>query len=209
MNNITNSQTNTKALLRTITLVSTIALVLSITLSVAHGVPNRSNSPDAHCTPTGEKSADHIGYEFVRCCWMEKVPDGTGNNGGNLESYCSECENRGINGKVNCTEPELQMRTGATTNEPIFPTNDVVLDEQQSKPNVPLTEQSIPQGNPGTLEPLEESSNDENSESENSEYSDNPGFSNVQPQSPTNLEQQTTGDSNNNEEVSQDSEAQR
>jgi hypothetical protein len=201
MDNISNTQTNRKTLWRSITLISAVVLVLSMSFSYAFGAPPHWGWKNNYNCTYNDKTT----LTQKTCCWHENVEPGTGNPnlGGNQEIYCQTCSNI-YQGNGNyaweCDSPELQFRTGATTDQPISPTNDIVLDEQQqSKPILPLTDQSIPQGNLGTLEPQEDSSNNENSETENSVSSDNPGFSNVEPQNPDELEQQTTDDSNNDE----------
>ncbi len=109
--------------------------------SVTFAVPNQSNDSDTHCTPTGEKSDN--GLELVKCCWFVKVKPGTGHWGADFEQYCSECENGGSRGKINCSEPELQYRTAPTTDESVFPNNEgVAEDPQVNQPSI-RSDQSI------------------------------------------------------------------
>ena len=119
MDNTLNVQINTKSLLIKVTIISSITLVLSITLSNAYAVPNLSNSPEAYCNSTGEQSPN--GLEMVRCCWWVAVEPGKGYEGTGDEYYCSECENGGSRGYINCSEPELHFRAGPTTGENIAP----------------------------------------------------------------------------------------
>lgn len=183
MNNISNAQRDTKTFFKGVSMISAIVLGPSIALSNVYVVPNLSNSSIAHCSSTGKKSSN--GLELVECCWTVKVPDGTGYKGEHSELYCSECENGGTRGYINCSEPELQFRTAPTTDESIFPNeDDNFLDEQQPNPNSPLNDQRVPTGNVGTLEQLEDSSNNQNSESGDYVSSDNPGLFNVVPQNP-------------------------
>ncbi|WP_458745976.1 hypothetical protein [Candidatus Nitrosocosmicus sp. T] len=206
MNNIINAQTSAKTYLKRVTMIATIVLVLSITLSNVDAVPNKSNDKETTCKSTGKESAN--GLEIVECCWFDFVKPGTGFGGGSVEEYCSECEDGGSRGKINCSEPELQYRTGPTTDESVFPNDDSnAIDEQQPNPSSPLTDQRVPPGNVGVLEQLEDSSNNQNSESADTNPS-NPGLMNVVPQNPTVSEPQTAEDSNN-ENLPQDSGAQR
>lgn len=181
MDSTNNAQINAKTFLRILTMISAIALVFSITFSSAYAVPNLSNDPSADCNSTGKKSPN--GLELVRCCWYVAVEPGKGYEGTGDEYYCSECENGGSRGNINCSEPELQFRTAPTTDDSILPNDDSkVLDEQQPSPNSPLPDQRIPPGNAGVLEQLGDSSNNQNSESEDSVSSDNSGLFNVVPQ---------------------------
>ncbi len=80
------------------------------------------------------------------------------------------------------------------TNEPpirsdnsVGPNDDSnAIDEQQSNPNSPQSEQRVPAGNVGVLEELEDSSN---SKSEDSVSSENQGLFNVVPQDQATLQQ--------------------
>jgi hypothetical protein len=78
-------------------------------------VPNRSNSGLASCQSTGKQSSG--GLELVQCCWHESVPKGTGFEGGDKEMYCSECENGGTRGYINCSDPELQYMDKPLTSD--------------------------------------------------------------------------------------------
>jgi hypothetical protein len=181
MVNITNTQTKAKTFLRILIMISSIALVLSITLSSAYAMPphwgfnNNNNCKDDQSKTLYQKT----------CCWYENVEPGTGNPdiGGNQEKYCQTCSEVWQNGAWtwDCDAPELQFRIAPTTdddvptfeltpteNEPIKPDGSIssnddnkVLDEQQSKPTSPLTNERVPAGNVGVLEQLEDSSNSE------------------------------------------------
>ncbi|HYF99156.1 MAG TPA: hypothetical protein VD815_03605 [Candidatus Saccharimonadales bacterium] len=92
-----------------VTIISlTAAIVISPTITFA--VPNNSNHPNATCLPTGKQTPN--GGEEVECCWTVDVAPGTGVGGQSYELYCSECENGGTRGYINCSEPSLQYRDG-------------------------------------------------------------------------------------------------
>ena len=85
-----------------------IVLIVAVACSpsVTSAIPNRSNDTNAWCSPTGNSTAN--GGEEVECCWAEKVTPGTGGVGdNNYEIYCSNCENGGTRGNINCSDPEL------------------------------------------------------------------------------------------------------
>ncbi|HYF99908.1 MAG TPA: hypothetical protein VD815_07435 [Candidatus Saccharimonadales bacterium] len=88
-----------------------IVLIVAVATSpsVTSAIPNRSNEHYANCLPTGNPTGN--GGQEVQCCWLEKVPPRTGGYGnGDWEEYCSNCENVGTRGNINCTDPELQYR---------------------------------------------------------------------------------------------------
>jgi hypothetical protein len=192
MGNITNTQINTKTLLKRVTMIYSIALVLSITYSSAYAAPPEH---------TGNCVYKYQGDRY-ECCWTETDP----NDPEQIEIYkCQTCWTD--KGTVNCTSPYPDQRAPPTTGENIVPEveggieqpptenappirsdNSVgpnddnnAIDEQQSNSNPPLTDQRIPAGNVGILEQLEDSSN---SESGDSASSDNSGLLNVVPQNP-------------------------
>jgi hypothetical protein len=113
-------------------------------------VPNRSNS--VNCAGTGGQSAG--GLALVRCCWQERVAPGTGNPdlGGNIEIYCSECEDGGTRGKINCSDPELQYRGAPKGTLP--PLEGGVLED----PLTPSPSGPAPPIKGGVLEQLEQGS---------------------------------------------------
>ena len=103
----------------------TIILFLGVALVYspysALSVPNRSNT--VNCAPTGKQSEN--GLQLVKCCWAEKVPPGTGRDGSDHEIYCSECEDGGTRGKINCSDPELQyFKTGGRLGQLADPLQD-------------------------------------------------------------------------------------
>jgi hypothetical protein len=95
--------------------IATLAAVLISGPIITFAVPNRSNSGLALCTDTGKDSPG--GLAIVQCCWNESVPKGTGYNGGDKEMYCSDCEDAGSGGYVNCSDPELQYKEKPLTSE--------------------------------------------------------------------------------------------
>jgi hypothetical protein len=86
--------------------ISFLVVMLVYTPSSTFAVPNRSN--DQRCSPTGQQTPN--GGQEVRCCWFESVPPGTGYDGSDQEIYCSECEDGGTRGKINCNDPYLSFR---------------------------------------------------------------------------------------------------
>jgi hypothetical protein len=105
--------------------------------SVTSAIPNRSNDTNTTCLPTGNSTAN--GGQEVECCWFEKVPPGTGGTGSNKdhEVYCSNCENGGTRGNINCSDPELQYRQGGKPLPPISGTinNGQISDDPSSSNN--------------------------------------------------------------------------
>ena len=155
-----------------------------------------SEPMDPNYSPENCKSEDKYGY--VTCCWKK---DG--------KTYCQACKTDGktvqcgkVQGPIGLVPdqsgPVFQGDDGVleqppiTNNPPIksdnsFPNDDdKVLDEQQSNPNTPLTNQRVPAGNVGILEQLEDSAN---SKSEDSLSSENPSSFNVVPQDQATLQQ--------------------
>ncbi len=115
-----------------------IVLVVAVASSpsVTSAIPNRSNDTNAWCLPTGNSTAN--GGEEVECCWAEKVPPGTGGIGdNNYELYCSNCENGGTRGNINCSDPELQYRQEGKPLPPISGTinNGPISDDPASSNN--------------------------------------------------------------------------
>jgi hypothetical protein len=160
MNKIINAQTSSKTYLRKVAMLFTIALVLSITLSNAFAVPNRSNDPNSQCQPTGKKSSN--GLELVECCWTAKVP-GTGLYGMDFEIYCSECENGGSRGNINCSDPELQYRKAPTIGKSIVPNDErkILEEEQPINPTFNSNNRETIDENLAQDQPMQFSSNDE------------------------------------------------
>ena len=79
-------------------------------------------------------------------------------------------------------QPPSQNTPPIKSDNSVAPNDDSnIIDEQQSNPNPPSTDQRAPAGNVGVLEELEDSSN---SKSEDSVFSDNQGLFNVVPQNP-------------------------
>ena len=111
--------------------VSTFTAILISNPITAFGVPNKSNDRATVCESTGKKSSN--GLELVQCCWFVEVSEGTGFEGGNEEWYCSECENGGTRGNINCSEPELQYRTVPSVDGSVFPNNDIVTKDPQTE----------------------------------------------------------------------------
>ena len=160
MDNIINAQTSPKTYLRAVAMLFTIALVLSITLSNAFAVPNRSNDPNTQCQPTGKKSNN--GLELVECCWTEKVKPGTGLFGNDFEIYCSECENGGSRGNINCSDPELQYRKAPTIDESIVPNDERKnFEEQPINPTFNSNKGTVIDENLAQDQPMQFSSTDE------------------------------------------------
>ncbi|HEU5120394.1 MAG TPA: hypothetical protein VFT71_05360 [Candidatus Nitrosocosmicus sp.] len=159
MDNIINAQTSPKTYLRAVAMLFTIALVLSITLSNAFAVPNRSNDPNTQCQPTGKKSNN--GLELVECCWTEKVKPGTGLFGNDFEIYCSECENGGSRGNINCSDPELNYRKAPAVDESIVPNNErkILEQEQPTNPTFNSNKGTISNENLAEDQPMQLSSN--------------------------------------------------
>lgn len=222
MDNINNAQTSAKSLLKRLSMIVAFAftLVLSTTSSNAFAVP-----PEHGGNCEYEKE-DVAGLPSFWCCWTEtdaKDPE-------QIEIYkCQHCWIE--NGEVDCAPPVPDPNAPPTTKEDIAPENtggieqpptentppirsdnsvplnedSAAVDEEQPKPNSPLTDQRFQPGNVGVLEQLEDSSNSESGDSVSSE---NPSLFNAVPQNPTDLEQQTS-DNSNDEDVAQNSEAQR
>lgn len=98
-----------------VVVMATFAAALICGPIITFAVPNRSNSGVASCQSTGKQSSG--GLQLVQCCWHESVPKGTGFEGGDKEMYCSECENGGTRGYINCSDPELQFREKPLTSD--------------------------------------------------------------------------------------------
>jgi hypothetical protein len=117
-------------------IVAVIAIFAAALISgpiITFAVPNRSNSGLALCQPTG-KTNSSTGAQLVQCCWHESVPKGTGYAGGDKEMYCSECDNGGTRGYINCSNPELQYKEKPITSESGgFPKGGVL--QQPDNPN--------------------------------------------------------------------------
>jgi hypothetical protein len=159
-----------------VVVIATFAAALISGPIITFAVPNRSNSGGATCTDTGRDSPG--GLAVVECCWIEQVPKGTGWNGGDTEMYCSECENAGSAGYVNCSDPELifnkkpitsesggfpkggvlqQPETSDGRDDLGNPDNDDGVLEQTETPTTQTPDKSILPGNEGLLEqPVEE-----------------------------------------------------
>ena len=198
MDNTTYIQTNTKAFLKRVTIITafTFSLFLYITSSNVYAEPPHGGGDCENLDP-GD------GVEVLWCCWTETDPT----DPEKIEIY--ECQVCNVyDDGVDCNPPVPDPDAPPTTKEDIAPENTGVIeqppteneppirsdnsvspiddsnskDEQQSNPNSPLTDQRVPPGNVGVLEQLEDSSNNQNSESGDSVASDNSGFSNVVPQ---------------------------
>ncbi len=110
-----------------VVVIATFAAALICSPIITFAVPNRSNSGLASCTSTGKNSPG--GLSLVQCCWHESVPKGTGFEGGDKEMYCSDCENGGTRGYINCSDPELIfMKKPLTSNLDVFP-NDGTIEQ--------------------------------------------------------------------------------
>ena len=118
-----------------------LSVIVSISLLNAYAVPNLSNEKSTQCLPTGKKSAN--GLELVECCWAVFVKPGTGFQGGDVELYCSECENGGTRGYINCSEPELDYRKAPTTDESTPPKDGKAIDESPQTPPFIKSDQGI------------------------------------------------------------------
>ena len=194
MDNINNAQTNTKGILRTFMMIFAITLVLTITMSNVFAVPAER--------PESCLFDETAGEDLWECCWTETDPS----DPEQIEIYkCQHCWIE--SGVVDCTpvkpghsgppttkddispgdtegieQPPSQNTPPIKSDNSVAPNDDSnIIDEQQSNPNPPLTDQRAPDGNVGVLEELEDSSN---SKSEDSVSSDNQGLFNVVPQNP-------------------------
>ncbi len=180
------TQTDAKSNMRIITLIFSIALTLYIPISYANAVPQDPNF-------SGGKCEDNPAALVVTCCWYESDEEG-------IEiRYCQHCDIDIKTGDVtnNCGEKHLVGYMPPPYKGNVVPEGDIVIDDaKQPNPQSPVTDQRVPLGNVGTLEQLEDSSNNQNGESENS-LSSNPNLIDAVPQNPTVLEQQTSDDSNN------------
>jgi hypothetical protein len=161
MNNINNTQINTKTFLKKVSMLSAFALVLSLTFSYAYAVPNLSNDPGSTCQSTGKKSDN--GLELVECCWTAKVKPGTGLFGNDFEIYCSECENGGSRGNINCSDPELNYRKAPAVDESIVPNDErkILEEEQPTNPTFNSNKGTINNENLAEDQPMQLSSNNE------------------------------------------------
>ena len=160
--------------IKTFMFVSFMAAALICTPSSTSSV--FSEPMDPNYSPENCKSEDKYGY--VTCCWKK---------GG--KTYCQACKTDGktiqcgkVQGPIGLipgqSGPVFQEDNGVleqppiTNNPPIksensFPNDDdKVLDEHQSNPNPPLTNQRVPAGNIGILEQLDDSSMTEPTDSE-------------------------------------------
>ncbi len=117
-----------------VVVIATFAAALISSPIITFAIPNRSNEKGTSCSPTGKQS--NGGAELVECCWIEQVPKGTGWNGGDTEMYCSECENGGSRGNINCSDPELIFnKTPITSESGGFPKDRVLEQPPNSSPN--------------------------------------------------------------------------
>ena len=116
-----------------------IVLVVAVASSpsITSAIPNRSNDADAWCSPTFNETAN--GGEEVQCCWYEQVPPGTGWNETDSELYCSNCENGGTRGNINCSDPELQYRQVGKPLPPISGTINNGQNPDGGKPLPPIS----------------------------------------------------------------------
>jgi hypothetical protein len=136
-----------------------IVLIVAVATSpsVTSAIPNRSNEHYATCLPTGNPTGN--GGQEVQCCWLEKVPPGTGGVGnGDWEEYCSNCENGGTRGNINCSDPELQYRQGGKPLPPITGTINNGPNSDGGKPLPPLLDTI----NNGPISDEPEAGNDRN-----------------------------------------------
>jgi hypothetical protein len=130
--------------------VSILAIVLISSPSSTFSAPwDGRSAGSVVCDSTGGQSAN--GLALVECCWHEKVTPGTGDprfENADYERYCSECEDGGTRGKINCSDPELQFFTRTPGDLPEYG----VLEQQ---PTPPTSGPAAPlQG--GVLEQLEQ-----------------------------------------------------
>jgi hypothetical protein len=120
--------------------ISILVVIIIYSPSATFGVDNKSNDPSADCAPTGKQSAN--GLALVECCWEVKVPPGTGWDGSDTEWYCSECEDGGTRGKINCSEPYLEFIVAPTPSGPFALPEDGVFEQpptsSPSNPAAPL-----------------------------------------------------------------------
>jgi hypothetical protein len=124
--------------------------------SITSAIPNRSNDTNAWCSPTGNSTAN--GGEEVECCWAEKVTPGTGGVGdNNYETYCSNCENGGTRGNINCSDPELQYRQ---IGKPLPPISGTINSGQISDDTINSNNNDNPNPDMGPNEGLERGSDD-------------------------------------------------
>ena len=172
MDNIINFQRDTKTFVRTVTMVFAIDMVLSITFSNAYSEP-----PERV-----ESCESEFNDGQYTCCWTETDPA----DPEQIEIYkCQYCILK--NNVIECTPVKPDPSPSSTRDEDISPgdigvieqppteneppirsDNSVspnedsnVIDEQQSNPNSPLTNERVPTGNVGVLEQLEDSSNNQ------------------------------------------------
>jgi hypothetical protein len=118
------------------------------------------------------------------CCWTERVAGKLPPN--NKANYCQTCTNNTADGTQNCNKPQQQLRPSSDAvspeggvleqppsqnGPPLKSDNSIApndgnnaINEQQSNPNPPLTDQRVPPGNVGVLEQLDDSSNNEHSQ---------------------------------------------
>ena len=178
MDNIINAQISAKTLLKRITMISAIAftLVLFITLSNVYAVPPEHGG---NCESEEDLTP---GVPSFWCCWTETDPSDP------EQIEINKCQHCWIeNGVVDCAPPVPDPNAPPTTKEDISPGDTGVIeqppsettppirsdnsvapnedsnaiDEQQSNPRLPLTNERVPPGNVGILKQLEDTSNSE------------------------------------------------
>jgi hypothetical protein len=128
--------------------ISFLVVALIYAPSSTFSIPNRAGQQGS-CTPIGGMGG--TGGALMNCCWFENVPPGTGYEGGNKEMYCSECEDGGTRGMVNCSEPELQFFEGRRPGLAVLPEGGVLEEPPTPPPGpaAPLQDGGVLQQTPG------------------------------------------------------------
>jgi hypothetical protein len=107
--------------------ISFLVVTLFYSPSITFAIMNSANEPFATCTPAGKSdgssgsSSVPADRQLVKCCWLAYV------DAGEVQTYCSTCEDGGTRGKINCTDP-VQQFTGQIPGDIIAPQDRVFQD---------------------------------------------------------------------------------
>jgi hypothetical protein len=115
--------------------ISLLVVTLVHSSSMLFAVTNSANEPFATCTSAGISDGSGsvpAGRQLLKCCRQ------TTDAAGEVQTYCSTCEDGGTREKINCTDP-VQQFTGQIPDDIIAPQDGVFQD-----PIPPIPPRALP-----------------------------------------------------------------